>query len=173
MPSIVVLSTIEHFCFFDNWFQNRLSRIIIGQFIIRRRPVVIMILMVEWFWCGFGCCGSCSGSCRFFYCIHCCTVNCGRRVVLIHMDLWLWLLFRCLKDGDDWCLRDFDVMVVAAILVEVPVVEDFWSIVMVIVVGLHSMCEKKLWRFHGKNFIWWKKRPKNTDHTLINITYAI
>jgi hypothetical protein len=55
------------------------------------------------------------------------------------MDPWLWLLFRCLKDGDDCCRRDFDVMVVAAIMVEVPVVEDVRSIVMVMVVGLLSM----------------------------------
>ena len=70
------------------------------------------------------------------------------------MDQRLWLLFQCLKDGDDWYRRDFDVMVVAAIMVEVPVIEDVRStgIVMVMVVGLRSMWEIINYDvFQGKN----------------------
>ena len=33
-----------------------------------------------------------------------------RSSIVYHNEQWLWLLFRCLKDGDGLCLRDFDVM---------------------------------------------------------------
>ena len=42
-----------------------------------------------------------------------------RSSIVYHNEQWLWLLFRCLKDGDGLCRHDFDVMVVVSTMVEV------------------------------------------------------